>query len=91
MPVEKIVCLITQEETGAGNVPRGADLAREVEPVILGSQLLLFAHVDPPRSNGIDRDVERSQGDGKRVGQRVDAAFRSGVGFSAGLALQATG
>lgn len=42
---------------------------REVEPVILGEQLLLLAHVDPSRSNGIDRDVERSQGDGERVGQ----------------------
>ena len=40
------------------------------------------------RGNGIDRDVERSQGDGQRMGQRVDAALRSGVGFGSGLALQ---
>lgn len=44
--------------------------------------------MDPTRGNGIDRDVERSQGDGQRMGQRVDAALRSGVGFGSGLALQ---
>ena len=56
--------------------------------MILGTQLLLFADMDPTRGNGIDRDVERSQGDGQRMGQRVDAALRSGVGFGSGLALQ---
>ena len=48
-------------------------------------------HVDPSRSNGIDRDVERSQGDGQRMGQRVDTAFRGGVGLGSGLALQVAG
>ena len=65
LPVEKIVCLIAQEEAGAGNVFRCADPARGVEGVILGAQLLLFADVDPTRGYGIDRDVERGQGDGE--------------------------
>jgi hypothetical protein len=62
-----------------------------VEGVILGTQLLLFADVDPTRGYGIDRDVERGQGDGQRMGQRVDAALRSGVGLGSGLALQVAG
>lgn len=91
MPVEKIVCLIAQEEAGACDVFRSADSARGVEGVILGTQLLFFADVDPTRGYGIDRDVERSQGDGQRMGQRVDAALRSGVGLGSGLALQVAG
>ena len=59
--------------------------------MILGTQLLLFADVDPTRGYGIDRDVERGQGDGQRMGQRVDAALRSGVGLGSGLALQVAG
>lgn len=91
LPVEKIVCLVAQEEAGARNVFRGSDPPRGVEGVILGTQLLFFADVDPTRGYGIDRDVERSQGDGQRMGQRVDAALRSGVGLGSGLALQVAG
>ena len=50
MPVEKIVCLIAQEEAGACDVFRSADSARGVEGVILGTQLLFFADVDPTQT-----------------------------------------
>lgn len=88
LAVDEVVRLVAQEEAGAGNVLWGADAARGVELVIFGSQLLLLADVDPSRGNGVDRDVQRRQRDGQRVGQRVDAALRGGVGLGAGFALQ---
>ena len=88
LPVEKIVYLVAQEEAGAGNVFRDADPPRGMEGVSLGAQQLLFADVDSTRGNGTDRDVKRGQGDGRQMGQREDAALRSGVSFDSGLALQ---
>ena len=88
LAVDEVVCLVAQEEAGAGNVLRGADAARGVELVIFGAQLLLLADVDSARCDGVDRDMQRRQRDGQRVGQRVDATLRGGVGLGAGFALQ---